>query len=44
MYSIGLFDIVLSRRIRKELRKYISYRGNFTVNLVNQRINNEMYC
>jgi hypothetical protein len=42
MYVIELFDIVLPRRIRKELRKYMSYRGNFAVNLVNQRINNGM--
>jgi len=34
---------VLPKRIRKELRKYISYRGNSATNLVNQRINNEMY-
>jgi hypothetical protein len=44
MYVIELFDIVLPKRIRKELRKCISYRGNSAINLVNQRINNEMYC
>jgi hypothetical protein len=44
MYVIELFDIVLPRRIRKELRKCIGYRGNSTVNLVNQIINNRMYC
>jgi hypothetical protein len=44
VYVIELFDIVLLRRIRKELRKCISYRGNSAVNLVNQRINNGMYC
>ena len=44
MYVIELFDIVLPKRIRKELRKCISYRGNSTINLVNQRINNGMYC
>ena len=44
MYEIELFDIVLPMRIRKELRKRISYRENSAVNLVNQRINNEMYC
>jgi len=42
MYVIELFDIVLLRRIRKEQRKYMSYRGNSAVNLVNQRINNGM--
>jgi len=40
VYVIELFDIVLSKRIRKELRKCISYRGNSFVNLINQRINN----
>jgi len=44
VYVIELFDIVLLRRIRKELRKCTSYRGNSVVNLVNQRINNGMYC
>jgi hypothetical protein len=44
VYEIELFDIVLPMRIRKELRKRISYRENSAVNLVNQRINNEMYC
>jgi hypothetical protein len=44
VYIIDLFDIVLPRRIIKELRKCISYRGNSAVNLVNQRINNRMYC
>jgi len=44
VYVIELFDIVLPKRIRKELRKCISYRGNSTINLVNQRINNGMYC
>jgi hypothetical protein len=44
MYVIELFDIVLPRRIKKELRKCIGYRGNSTVNLVNQIINNRMYC
>jgi len=44
VYVIQLFDIVLPKRIRKELRKCISYRGNSAVNLVNQRINNGMYC
>jgi len=44
VYEIELFDIVLPMRIRKELRKHISYRENSAVNLVNQRINNEMYC
>jgi len=41
VYVIELFDIVLPKRIRKELRKCVSYRGNSTVNLVNQIINNE---
>jgi len=40
VYVIELFDIVLPRRIRKELRKCRSYRGNSFVNLINQRINN----
>jgi len=44
VYIIELFDIMLPKRIRKELRKCISYRGNFAINLVNQIINNEMYC
>jgi hypothetical protein len=44
VYVIELFDIVLPKRIRKVLRKCISYRRNTVVNLVNQRINNEMYC
>jgi hypothetical protein len=44
MYVIELFDIVLPKRIRKELRKCISYKGNCVVNLVNQRINDGMYC
>ena len=44
VYIIELFDIVLPRRIRKELRKCISYKGNSAVNLVNQRINTGMYC
>jgi hypothetical protein len=35
VYVIELFDIVLPRRIRKELRKYINYRRNSAVNLVN---------
>jgi hypothetical protein len=35
VYVIDLFDIVLPRRIIKELRKCISYRGNSAVNLVN---------
>jgi hypothetical protein len=35
VYVIELFDIVLPKRIRKELKKYISYRGNTAVNLVN---------
>jgi hypothetical protein len=30
--------------LRKELRKCISYKGNCVVNLVNQRINDGMYC
>ena len=33
MYVIELFDIVLSKRLRKELRKCISYRGNYATNL-----------
>jgi len=44
VYAIELFDIMLPRRIRKEVRKCTSYKGNYVVNLVNQRINNEMYC
>jgi hypothetical protein len=43
VYVIELFDIVLPRRIRIELRKFLSYRRNSVVNLVNQRINNGMY-
>jgi hypothetical protein len=43
VYVIELFHIMLPRRIRKELRKCISYRGNSVVSLVNQRINNGMY-
>jgi hypothetical protein len=35
--------VTTPRRIRKELRKCISYRGNSVVSLVNQRINNGMY-
>jgi hypothetical protein len=41
VYVIELFDIVLPKRIRKELRKCVSYRRNSTINLVNQIINNE---
>jgi hypothetical protein len=44
VYIIELFDIVLPRKIKKELRKCICCRKNSTVNLVNQRINNGMYC
>jgi len=36
VYVIELFDIVLHVRIRKKLRKCISYRENSVVNLVNQ--------
>jgi hypothetical protein len=43
VYVIKLFDIMFFRRVRKEIRKCISYRGKSTVNLVNQRIHNEMY-
>jgi hypothetical protein len=32
--------ILLPKRIRKDLGKCISYKGNFVVNLVNQKINN----
>jgi hypothetical protein len=35
VYVIELFDIVLPRSIRKEMRKCISYMGNSAVNLVN---------
>jgi hypothetical protein len=41
VYVIELFDILLPKRIRKELRKCVSYRRNSTINLVNQIINNE---
>jgi hypothetical protein len=34
---------MLPRRIRKELRKCTSYRGNSIVSLVNQRVNNGKY-
>jgi hypothetical protein len=44
MYAIELFAIVFPRMIRKELRKCISFRKNSAINLVNQRINNGMYC
>jgi hypothetical protein len=44
VYVIELFDIVLPKRIRKELRIRKEYRENTVVNLVNQRINNGMYC
>jgi hypothetical protein len=43
VYVIELIDIVLPRRIRIELRKFLRYRRNSVVNLVNQRINNGMY-
>jgi hypothetical protein len=43
VYVIELFDIVLPKRIRKELRIRKEYRENTVVNLVNQRINNGMY-
>ena len=44
VYAIELFDIMFFRRVRKELRKCISYKENSAVNLINQRINNGMYC
>jgi hypothetical protein len=43
VYVIESFDIVLPKRIRKELRIRKEYRENTVVNLVNQRINNGMY-
>jgi hypothetical protein len=43
VYVIELFDIVLPKRIRKELRIRKEYRENTVVNFVNQRINNGMY-
>jgi hypothetical protein len=44
VYVIELFNIVFPRKIRKKPRKCISYRGNSAINLVNQGINNVMYC
>jgi hypothetical protein len=44
MYVIELFAIMFPRMIRKELRKCISFRENSAISLVNQRINNGMYC